>query len=95
MAEPARNQDAIDLLRSRFGARLSTSAAVREQHGRDESYHAPQSPDAVVFAHSTNEVVEIVRICAANGAPVIAFGAVDKALLAISFDEKALPLDTI
>ncbi|MFP5468634.1 MAG: FAD-binding oxidoreductase, partial [Alphaproteobacteria bacterium] len=75
MAEPARNQDVIDLLRARFGARLSTSASVREQHGRDESYHAPQSPDAVVFANSTDEVVEIVRICAANGAPVIPFGA--------------------
>ena len=75
MAEPARNQDAIDLLRARFGARLSTSAAVREQHGKDESYHAPQSPDAVVFAQSTDEVVEIVRICAAHATPVIAFGA--------------------
>jgi len=75
MAEPARNQDTIDLLHSRFGARLSTSAAVREQHGRDESYHAPQAPDAVVFAQSTAEVAEIVCICAAHRTPVIAFGA--------------------
>ena len=64
----------IGALRARFGERLSTSAAVREQHGKDESYHAPAPPDAVVFAHSTEEVAEIVRLCAAHKVPVIPFG---------------------
>ena len=54
----------IDALRARFGERLSTAAAVREQHGKDESYHAPAPPDAVVFAHSTEEVADIVKLCA-------------------------------
>ncbi|HUH84408.1 MAG TPA: FAD-linked oxidase C-terminal domain-containing protein [Stellaceae bacterium] len=64
----------IDALRARFGERLSTATAVREQHGKDESYHVPVPPDAVVFAHSTAEVVEIVTLCAAHKTPVIPFG---------------------
>jgi D-lactate dehydrogenase (cytochrome) len=64
----------IGELRAHFGERLSTSAAVREQHGKDESYHAPAPPDAVVFAQSTEDVAEIVKLCAAHKVPVIAFG---------------------
>src|SRR5487761_1142825 len=71
---PAEANPVIDLLKARFGARVSTAAAVREQHGRDESYHRPAPPDAVVFAQSTEEVSEIVRACAAARVPVIAFG---------------------
>jgi D-lactate dehydrogenase (cytochrome) len=67
--------DAVILgLKERFGARVSTAAAVREQHGKDESYHAPQRPDAVVFARSTDDVVDIVKLCAAHQTPVIPFG---------------------
>src|SRR6266566_1025443 len=61
-------------LRQRLGDRLSTSAAVCEQHGKDESYHTPHAPDAVAFAHSTEEVAAIVKICADHKTPVIAFG---------------------
>ena len=67
-------QPVIDKLRARFGERLSTSVAVREQHGKDESYHTPAAPDAVVFARSTEEVAEVVTLCAADKVPVIAFG---------------------
>src|SRR5271168_3649881 len=62
-------------LRELLGARLSTSAAVCAQHGKDESYHAPHSPDAVAFAQSTDEVSAIVKLCAEYKTPVIAFGA--------------------
>ncbi|HUJ96915.1 MAG TPA: FAD-binding protein, partial [Stellaceae bacterium] len=64
----------IELLKQRFGERLSTAAAVREQHGKDESYHTPAPPDAVMFARSTDEVAEVVRLCAAHKVPVIPFG---------------------
>ncbi len=64
----------IDELKSLLGERLSTSMAVREQHGKDESYHAPRAPDAVAFARSTEEVAGIVRLCARHGSPVIPFG---------------------
>jgi D-lactate dehydrogenase (cytochrome) len=80
MVALALRREAIDkslltALRQLLGDRLSTSAAVCDQHGRDESYHAPHSPDAVAFARSTEEVVAIVRLCSAHKAPVIAFGA--------------------
>jgi D-lactate dehydrogenase (cytochrome) len=55
--------------------RVSRSHAVREQHGHDESYHAPQLPDLVVFAHSTEEVSGIVKACAARHVPIVPFGA--------------------
>src|SRR2546429_2914305 len=61
-------------LRQRLGDRLSTSAAVCEQHGKDESYHAPHAPDAVAFAQSTEEIAAIVSLCAEYQTPVIAFG---------------------
>ncbi len=59
---------------SRFGARFSTSAAVREHHGKDESAHAPLPPDAVVFAQSTAEVAAAVALCHQDRVPVIPFG---------------------
>lgn len=64
----------LDALRALLGDRLSTNAAIRERHGRDESYHAAFPPDAVAFAASTEEVSEIVKICAAHGTPIIPFG---------------------
>src|SRR6266576_6698238 len=61
-------------LRQLLGDRLSTSASVCEQHGKDESYHTPHAPDAVAFARSTEEVSAIVSLCAEHKTPVIAFG---------------------
>jgi len=68
------NRTVIDVLRQRFGERFSTSAAICEQHGRDESFHTPMPPDGVVFAQSTEEVAEVVRLCAQHKVPVIPFG---------------------
>jgi D-lactate dehydrogenase (cytochrome) len=64
----------IAALKQRLGDRLSTSAAVCDQHGKDESYHQPHAPDAVAFVQSTDEVVEIVKLCAQFKSPIIPFG---------------------
>ena len=64
----------IEQLRSMLGERVSTSASVLEQHGRGESWHPVQAPDAVCFVQSTEEVVHIVKLCAATATPVIAYG---------------------
>ena len=67
-------QAAIASLAATFGNRLVTSQAVREQHGNTTSWIANQPPDAVVFPQSAADVEAIVRICAAERVPVIAFG---------------------
>lgn len=72
---PAATQAALDALRQLLGDRFSAAQAVRDQHGRDESWAVPSPPDAVVFPHSTEEVVEIVKICAAHGLPIVPYGA--------------------
>ncbi len=64
----------VELLRQRFGDRVTTAVAIREQHGRDESYHPAFPPDAVFFAESTEEVQAAVLICAEHGLPIIPFG---------------------
>ncbi len=64
----------IASLRQLLGERLSTSAAICAQHGKDESYHAPHAPDAVAFARTAEEVAAIVTLCARQKTPVIAFG---------------------
>ena len=61
-------------LAARFGNRLVTSLAVRQQHGHTLTWIPNQPPDAVVFPQSTDEVSAIVKLCAAHGVPVIAFG---------------------
>ncbi len=73
-AQPAQRSGAIDILKQMLGDRLSTAMAVRDQHGKDESYHTPHAPEAVAFAQSTEEVSEIVKVCARFKMPVIPFG---------------------
>jgi len=63
-----------DALKQRFGDRYSTAAAILERHGKDEAYHAGVPPEAVVFATSTEDVVEVVNLCRAHKAPLIPFG---------------------
>src|SRR5689334_25017281 len=65
---------AIAALAAKFGNRLVTSQAVREQHGNTITWIENQPPDAVVYPQSTEEVQEIVRICAERRVPVIAYG---------------------
>lgn len=75
-ANPVSLSDAfIEELREVVEQRLSTAEAVCLQHGKDESWHESQPPGAVVFAHSTQEVSDIVKICARHKIPVIPFGA--------------------
>jgi D-lactate dehydrogenase (cytochrome) len=64
----------ISELSALYGARVSTAHAVREQHGKDISYHEAHLPDAVVFAESAEEVQQVVQICARHRTPIIAFG---------------------
>jgi D-lactate dehydrogenase (cytochrome) len=65
---------AVAVLQQRFGERFSRSEALRRQHANTTTWLANQPPDAVVFAETTEEVADAVRICAEYRVPVIAFG---------------------
>ncbi len=64
----------ISKLTQKFGNRLVTSRAVREQHANTVTWIDNQPPDAVVFPHDTADVQDVVRLCAEHRVPVIAFG---------------------
>ncbi|RLQ88276.1 FAD-binding oxidoreductase [Notoacmeibacter ruber] len=70
-----RLDEALHDLRAAFGERISTGQSVREIHGRDESWHPPALPDAVVFPRTTEEISFICQTCTKYGVPIIAFGA--------------------
>jgi D-lactate dehydrogenase (cytochrome) len=61
-------------LRAHFGERCSTAAAVREQHGRDESVYEATPPEVVVFCESTADVAAAVALAHEHAVPVIPFG---------------------
>ncbi|MCG7391680.1 FAD-binding protein [Microvirga sp. ACRRW] len=61
-------------LSTRFGDRMTTSAAVREQHGHTLTWVKNQPPDVVVYTRTTEEVSEIVKLCAEKGVPIVPFG---------------------
>lgn len=62
-------------LEALFGSRLHLGEAMRLQHGGSEAHFTPALPDAVVFAHSTEEVVALVKLCVAHEVPITPFGA--------------------
>ena len=65
---------AISEIAEFLGGRLSTSGAVREQHGNDLTWNEGAAPDAVAFVNSTEEVCKVISICAKYATPVIPFG---------------------
>ncbi|HEY8394524.1 MAG TPA: FAD-linked oxidase C-terminal domain-containing protein [Thermaerobacter sp.] len=54
--------------------KVSTSAAVLENHSHDLSYHTPRLPEAVVFPESTEEVSAVLRFANERRIPVVPFG---------------------
>ena len=72
--DPTARDATIASLHELLGDRLSRVAPVREQHGKDASHHPCVPPDAVAFAQSTEEVSEIVKLCARHKVPIVPFG---------------------
>lgn len=73
MTDPNR-KNTLDALRDLLGDRLSTGQSILDLHSRDEAYSAPAPPDAVAFPETTEEVSQIMKICAAHKCPVVPFG---------------------
>ncbi|MAC79901.1 MAG: FAD-binding oxidoreductase [Rhodobacteraceae bacterium] len=74
----ARNEEgiaiAVSSLKQMLADRLQTGQSIRDQHGHTTTWLQTQAPDAVAFPETTQEVAEIVRICATHKVPVIGFG---------------------
>lgn len=61
-------------LKAYFGDRFSDAQAVRDHHGRAETFYPAIAPDAVVYATSTQDVCFSVRFCAEREIPVTPYG---------------------
>ena len=68
------NAAALNALEQFLQKRLSRSAPDRDLHGRSESHFPPMPPDAVAYVESTEEVQQVMRICAKHDCPVIGWG---------------------
>ena len=66
--------DALLAQLERVAHRVTTNASILDRHGDDESHHPSVPPSAVVYAHSTEEVSAVVRLCAETRTPLISFG---------------------
>ncbi|WP_425093661.1 FAD-binding oxidoreductase [Tropicimonas sp. S265A] len=73
-----RNEDgiaaALGILKQRYGDRLQTGTDIRAQHAHTTTWIPNQPADGVMFAASTDEVADVVRICADHHVPIIPFG---------------------
>ncbi len=67
-------ETAIIKLRNLLQDRLVTTQAILDQHGQNEAYFPVTPPDAVAYPQNTDEVSQIVKICAAEACPIIAYG---------------------
>ena len=60
--EPKALASTLEALAARFGNRLITSQAVRDQHAHTTTWLKPQPPDAVVMAQETSDIQDVARI---------------------------------
>lgn len=66
---------ALEALSKLLGERLHRSKAVLDAHAGSESHFPATPPDAVAFPETAGEVAALVAICAAEGVPVVGWGA--------------------
>ncbi len=72
----ARPVDAVMTLAREFlGDRMTTNAALREQHSHGEDTNPPVLPDGVAFIETTEEASRLLALCHAHRVPVVPFGA--------------------
>lgn len=67
-------QRAVAELLSSLGQRITRSKSDLDLHGRSESHFSLSPPDAVAYPESTEDVAQIVAICARHRVPVIGWG---------------------
>ncbi len=58
-----------------LGERMTTNAALREQHSHGEDTQPHVLPDGVAFIHTTEEASRLLALCHAHRVPIVPFGA--------------------
>lgn len=53
---------------------ISVNETIKELHGKDESYHAMQLPDIVVFPETAEQVSSIMKLSQQYAIPIVPFG---------------------
>lgn len=77
-SQPSRQERAaaaVAELSARLDHKVVSNLVVRQQHANVTTYLPNEPADAVVFAECTEDVQQVVRVCAAYEVPVIAWGA--------------------
>jgi D-lactate dehydrogenase (cytochrome) len=69
------SSEQIATFKSIFKDRFVTTESVLDEHGRDESAFPPVMPSAVIYATSTVEVSQVMKMCFEQNIPVVPFGA--------------------
>jgi len=73
MSRPA--DAVIAQAREFLGGRITTNAALCEQHSHGEDSHPRTLPDAVAFVERGEEAARVLALCHQHGVPVVPFGA--------------------
>lgn len=77
---------AITEIKALLGDRMNTSQSMCDLHGQNEAHFDHMPPDGVAFPHNTQEVSDIVKICAKHECPIIPWG------VGTSLEAHALPV---
>jgi D-lactate dehydrogenase (cytochrome) len=64
----------IAAARDFLGERITTNAALREQHSHGEDTQPPVMPDAVAFLESGQEAARLLGLCHQHRIPVVPLG---------------------
>ena len=75
LSRPTPAESVIAAATTFLGERITTNAALREQHSHGEDANPPVLPDAVAFVETTAEVSQLLALCHAAHVPVVPFGA--------------------
>lgn len=65
----------IAMAQAFLGERITTNAALREQHSHGEDAQPPRLPDGVAFVETSEETARLLGLCHQHSVPVVPFGA--------------------
>ncbi|MDE0582974.1 FAD-binding protein [Planococcus sp. A6] len=74
MAIPHQEKILHNLAEFLTSEQISINETIKELHGKDESYHAMQLPDIVVFPETAEQVSKVMKLSQQYAIPIVPFG---------------------